>query len=72
MFVVGLLKNTFCVSARLFTIYVDSADTKLMINFAVSSILSSGVLFTAFYYKSKEPQQKQRKSSDTHNHCHQD
>lgn len=37
--------------ARIFTIYVDSGDKKLMLNFLISSILSSAVLGTALYYK---------------------
>ncbi|XP_041987287.1 solute carrier family 66 member 3 [Aricia agestis] len=37
--------------SRLFTVYVDSADLNLMFNFTVSSLLSSGVLFTAIYYQ---------------------
>ncbi|KAJ2954180.1 hypothetical protein O0L34_g2414 [Tuta absoluta] len=37
--------------ARLFTVYVDSADKTLMFNFAVSTILSASVLLTALYYQ---------------------
>ncbi|XP_026315473.1 PQ-loop repeat-containing protein 3 isoform X2 [Hyposmocoma kahamanoa] len=36
---------------RLFTVYVDSSDIRLMFNFFVSAILSFGVLFTAMYYQ---------------------
>ncbi|CAH2035055.1 unnamed protein product, partial [Iphiclides podalirius] len=37
--------------SRLFTVYVDSADVKLMINFLVSTLLSTGVLVTALLYQ---------------------
>lgn len=37
--------------ARIFTVYVDSADKNLIINFSVSTILSSGVFLTALYYQ---------------------
>ncbi|XP_075991126.1 solute carrier family 66 member 3 [Anticarsia gemmatalis] len=46
--------------ARIFTVYVDSADFKLMLNFTVSTLLSSGVLFTALYYKNKESGSRRR------------
>ncbi|XP_013147949.1 PREDICTED: uncharacterized protein LOC106110610 [Papilio polytes] len=36
---------------RLFTVYVDSADLKLMGNFLISAILSGGVLGTAIFYQ---------------------
>ncbi|XP_068632997.1 solute carrier family 66 member 3 [Battus philenor] len=39
--------------SRLFTVYVDSADLKLMINFTISTLLSSGVLLTALIYQLK-------------------
>ncbi|KAL0851793.1 hypothetical protein ABMA28_000102 [Loxostege sticticalis] len=41
--------------SRIFTVYVDSGDGKLMFNFLVSSVLSAGVLFTAIYYQSFVP-----------------
>ncbi|CAG9788985.1 unnamed protein product [Diatraea saccharalis] len=37
--------------ARVFTVYVDSADAKLMANFYISTLLSTGVLLTALYYQ---------------------
>ncbi|KAI8431150.1 hypothetical protein MSG28_001195 [Choristoneura fumiferana] len=50
--------------ARIFTVYVDSADIKLMANFTISTILSAGVLVTAIYYnKTAPPEQQQRKKS---------
>ncbi|XP_039763674.1 solute carrier family 66 member 3 [Pararge aegeria] len=69
--IISILTNI----SRLFTVYVDSADIKLMINFLVSTILSTGVLCTAIYYqtyKSKEPAQNQGKTSDPHPHSHKD
>ncbi|XP_026500830.1 solute carrier family 66 member 3 [Vanessa tameamea] len=62
--------------SRLFTVYVDSADTKLMINFLVSTTLSAGVLATAIYYQrypTKPTPQKQRRRrslSADRNHQH--
>ncbi|XP_050360817.1 uncharacterized protein LOC126780393 isoform X2 [Nymphalis io] len=61
--------------SRLFTVYVDSADTKLMINFLVSTILSAGVLATAFYYqrytsKLKVQKQRRRRSSSANKNHH--
>ncbi|XP_046977267.1 solute carrier family 66 member 3 [Vanessa cardui] len=62
--------------SRLFTVYVDSADTKLMINFIVSTTLSAGVLATALYYQSystkPKPQKQGRRQSlsDDKNHLH--
>ncbi|KAI5640884.1 PQ loop repeat domain-containing protein [Phthorimaea operculella] len=41
--------------ARLFTVYVDSADKTLMFNFAVSTVLSLSVLLTALYYQRLAP-----------------
>ncbi|XP_028156989.1 PQ-loop repeat-containing protein 3 [Ostrinia furnacalis] len=37
--------------SRIFTVYMDSGDVKLMFNFLVSTILSSSVLATAMYFK---------------------
>ncbi|KAM3968471.1 solute carrier family 66 member 3-like [Aphomia sociella] len=37
--------------ARIFTVYLDSADWKLMANFIISTSLGSGVLLSAIYYK---------------------
>ncbi|CAH2985210.1 unnamed protein product [Chilo suppressalis] len=37
--------------ARVFTVYVDSADAKLMANFCISTMLSAGVLITALFYQ---------------------
>ncbi|PSN34543.1 PQ-loop repeat-containing protein 3 [Blattella germanica] len=36
---------------RVYTIYMDSADTTLLINFTVSVALSSSIMFAAMYYK---------------------
>ncbi|XP_012551521.2 PQ-loop repeat-containing protein 3 [Bombyx mandarina] len=37
--------------ARVFTVYVDSGDGKLLANFIISTLLSSGVFFTALHYQ---------------------
>ncbi|CAH2103615.1 unnamed protein product [Euphydryas editha] len=62
--------------SRLFTVYVDSADIKLMFNFLVSTMLSAGVLTTAMYYqmramKNKGQRQQTHASTDKH-HYHKD
>ncbi|XP_030019837.1 solute carrier family 66 member 3 [Manduca sexta] len=51
--------------ARVFTVYVDSADGKLIANFVISTLLSSGVLFTALYYQRKtaSPPRRRRRTS---------
>ncbi|XP_022832763.1 PQ-loop repeat-containing protein 3 [Spodoptera litura] len=58
--------------ARIFTVYVDSADFKLLLNFLVSTLLSSAVLGTAIYYKKSStpqpPTRSRRKSIAQHNH----
>ncbi|XP_023719284.1 solute carrier family 66 member 3 [Cryptotermes secundus] len=36
---------------RVFTIYMDSADVTLLVNFSVSVFLSSSVMLSAIYYK---------------------
>ena len=36
---------------RVFTIWVDSADTLLLANFIISVILSSSIMFSAIYYR---------------------
>ncbi|XP_045784995.1 solute carrier family 66 member 3 [Maniola jurtina] len=68
--IISMLTNI----ARLFTVYVDSADTKLMINFFISTFLSACVLSTTIYYqtyyKYKKPGQNGR--SDPCRHCHED
>ncbi|XP_023942664.2 solute carrier family 66 member 3 [Bicyclus anynana] len=70
--IISILTNI----SRLFTVYVDSADTKLMINFLVSTILSAGVLFTAIYYQSyskcKATGQNQVKTIPSEDHLHKD
>ena len=43
--------SLFTLAARVFTIYMDSADLTLLINFSVSVILSSSIMFSAMYYK---------------------
>ncbi|XP_059055344.1 solute carrier family 66 member 3-like [Achroia grisella] len=53
--------------ARIFTVYVDSADWRLMANFIVSTTLGSGVLTSAIYYKRKTALQ-QRQEAKTHSH----
>ncbi|KOB68315.1 PQ loop repeat-containing protein 3 [Operophtera brumata] len=45
--IISMLTNV----SRVFTVYVDSADPKLLFNFFVSTILSSGVLGTAIFYQ---------------------
>lgn len=42
-------KNIFL--ARIYTIYIDSADVMLLTNFIVSTALSSAVLGAVMYYK---------------------
>ncbi|CAB3226240.1 unnamed protein product [Arctia plantaginis] len=37
--------------ARIFTVWADSADTSLIINFIISTLLSTAVLITALYYQ---------------------
>ncbi|KAK4877516.1 hypothetical protein RN001_010022 [Aquatica leii] len=56
-------KNSECISiltwfisaftnlTRVFTIYVDSADFTLLLNFIVNVFLSSSIMFAAYYYK---------------------
>nr|XP_013189478.1 unnamed protein product [Amyelois transitella] len=60
--------------ARVFTVFVDSADTKLMMNFAISTVLSSGVLLTALYYQRMTAMapKTRRKSTRKHSHDHDD
>ncbi|XP_052751473.1 solute carrier family 66 member 3-like isoform X2 [Galleria mellonella] len=52
--------------ARIFTVYMDSADWRLMANFIISTSLGSGVLATAIYYKSQTAALKSK--AQTHNH----
>lgn len=58
--------------SRVFTVYVDSADVKLMFNFLVSTALSSGVLITAMYYQmypvTRKTQRRRRRSASVHSH----
>ncbi|XP_053623965.1 solute carrier family 66 member 3 isoform X1 [Plodia interpunctella] len=58
--------------ARIFTVFVDSADKCLMMNFIISTMLSSGVLATALYYQqqSAPSYQPRRKSACRHRHSH--
>ncbi|KAJ8737909.1 hypothetical protein PYW08_000504 [Mythimna loreyi] len=62
--------------ARIFTIYVDSGDKKLMLNFLISTILSSAVLGTALYYKKVcRPEgtgSRRGRKSYVHRHNHSD
>lgn len=39
------------IAARIYTVYVDSADTMLLSNFFISFALSAAVYLAAFYYK---------------------
>jgi len=39
------------ISARIFTIYLDSADVTLLTNFAISTFLSSSMMAATIYYK---------------------
>ncbi|KPJ09106.1 PQ-loop repeat-containing protein 3 [Papilio machaon] len=39
--------------SRLFTVYIDSGDMKLMCNFLISACLSGGVLATAVFYQKR-------------------
>ncbi|XP_047040863.1 solute carrier family 66 member 3 [Helicoverpa zea] len=57
--------------ARIFTVYVDSADMKLMTNFFISTLLSLAVLCTAVYYKRQccPPRRQRRKSNGHCSHC---
>lgn len=40
-------------AGRIFTVFMDSADMKLLINLTISSLLSLCVLLTAFYYQTR-------------------
>lgn len=37
--------------ARIFTIWMDSADAALLLNFTVNVILSSSIMFAAYFFK---------------------
>ena len=39
---------------RIYTIYMDSADTYLLLNFCISSILSGAIMCSAYYFQQKE------------------
>ncbi|CAH0577876.1 unnamed protein product [Chrysodeixis includens] len=59
--------------SRIFTVYVDSADWKLMANFFISSMLSVAVLITALYYKRQttvcdDPRHQRRKAARSRVH----
>lgn len=45
--------SSFTNLTRVFTIWMDSADTLLLGNFTLSVILSSSIMFTAIYYRSQ-------------------
>lgn len=48
----GNMSNNY-VSARVFTIWMDSADILLLGNFIISVLLSSSIMFSALYYRSR-------------------
>ncbi|XP_059055309.1 solute carrier family 66 member 3-like [Achroia grisella] len=59
--------------ARIFTVYLDSADFKLMANFTISTLLSTGVLITALYYQNqpqpiRHPPPRRKPSTRRHSH----
>lgn len=65
--------------ARIFTVFVDSGDVTLLLNFLISTLLSSSVLGTALYYQSQKISQPEdsrtrssRKSSPRKRHSHSD
>jgi hypothetical protein len=45
------MDEIFNVAARVFTIYMDSADVTLLVNFSVSVFLSSSIMLSAILYK---------------------
>lgn len=45
--------------ARIYTIYIDSADTMLLTNFIVSTFLSSMVYAAVLYYKKPKESRKE-------------
>jgi len=45
------------VLARVFTIWMDSADILLLGNFIISVLLSSSIMFSALYYRSRSLKQ---------------
>lgn len=59
--------------SRIFTVYVDSGDLKLMANFFISTVLSIAVLVTALYYKRQtpcdDPRHQRRKAARSRIHC---
>ncbi|XP_052751458.1 solute carrier family 66 member 3-like [Galleria mellonella] len=58
--------------ARIFTVYLDSADIKLMANFTISTLLSSGVLLTALYYQRQSAARQHRRKSGVRRRSHYD
>ncbi|XP_050541952.1 mannose-P-dolichol utilization defect 1 protein homolog [Daktulosphaira vitifoliae] len=40
-------------AARIFTIFMDSADKMLLVNFSLNTALSTSILFASFYYKKR-------------------
>jgi len=44
--------NTY-ILARVFTIWMDSADILLLGNFVISFLLSSSIMFSVLYYRSQ-------------------
>lgn len=48
------INDLFVVSARIYTILIDSADVMLLTNFIVSTALSSAVFAAVLYYKKPE------------------
>uniref|UniRef100_A0A2A4JKU5 Solute carrier family 66 member 3 n=1 Tax=Heliothis virescens TaxID=7102 RepID=A0A2A4JKU5_HELVI len=54
--------------ARIYTVYIDSADFKLMVNFSISTLLSTAVLGTAMYYKHRCAPRRRRKTRSC-SHC---
>ncbi|KAM3968470.1 solute carrier family 66 member 3-like [Aphomia sociella] len=58
--------------ARIFTVYLDSTDWKLMANFTISTLLSSGVLATALYYQRQSSTRHLRRKSAIRRRSHHD
>lgn len=51
---VKVFENNNFLAARIYTIFIDSADVMLLTNFIVSTLLSSAVWAAVLYYKKPE------------------
>lgn len=43
--------SVFTNATRIYTIFMDSADINLLLNFSISSVLSASVMVAAIYYQ---------------------